>query len=120
MKPFLIMQLRPVDEASDNEFEAFLKYGGLAKEEVHRVRMEQNGIPALNLQDYSGIICGGGPSNVSDPEEEKDPAQQRFESDLEKLYPEILATDFPFSWRLLWHWLIIKIQWWHRVKRSVQ
>ena len=28
-KPILILQLRPEDETSDNEFYAFLKYGGV-------------------------------------------------------------------------------------------
>ena len=41
MKPFLLLQIRPVDAASDNEFEAFLKYGGLSEAQVHRFRMEK-------------------------------------------------------------------------------
>ncbi len=45
MKPFLILQLRPIDMASDDEFDAFLKYGGLLNNQVHRVRMEKEGVP---------------------------------------------------------------------------
>ena len=71
MKPFLILQLRPEDEASDNEFSAFLKYGGLTEKEVHRIRMEKESIPNIDLNEYSGIILGGGPSNVSDKVEIK-------------------------------------------------
>jgi GMP synthase (glutamine-hydrolysing) len=41
MKPFLILQLRPEAEASDDEFRAILEKGGLAEERVHRVRLER-------------------------------------------------------------------------------
>jgi len=96
MKPFLILQHRPIDEAADNEFDAFLRYGGLKPEEVRRIRMEQSGIPDVNLSDYSALICGGGPSNVSDPEKEKSKSQLHFEGQLVRLYDEILDKDFPF------------------------
>lgn len=96
MKPFLILQLRPIDLASDNEFEAFLKYGGLRPVDVHRVRMEKEGIPKISLEAYSGIILGGGPSNVSDHELEKSPYQKRFESDLHHILQEVFLKDYPF------------------------
>lgn len=95
MKPFLILQFRPVDRAADGEFEAFLKYGGLKEDEVHRVRMEQDGTPEINLDDYSAVIIGGGPSNVSDKEEKKSAAQKRFEKQLEPMIHEIVERDFP-------------------------
>jgi len=84
MKQFLILQLRPIDLASDNEFSAFLRYGGLTEHDVHRVRMENEGIPKIDLEDYSGVILGGGPSNVSDDESVKYVYQKRFEADLNK------------------------------------
>lgn len=95
MKPFLILQLRPIDLASDNEFSAFLRYGGLAESDVHRVRMENVGIPEINLDDYSGILLGGGPSNVSDDEGIKHKYQKRFESDLNRLFKKVFKEDFP-------------------------
>lgn len=96
MKPFLILQLRPNDKASDNEFEAFLKFGGLSKNEVRRVRMEKSGIPEINLNDYSGIIVGGGPFNISDGFTKKSEAQKKLEKDLESLLDEIIKMDFPY------------------------
>lgn len=96
MKPFLILQLRPIEEASNNEFEAFLKYGELKLNEVHRVRMEQECIPGLNLKDYSGVILGGGPSNVSDNREDKFEYQIQFETSLNNLMEEVIQLDFPF------------------------
>ncbi|MBT8259297.1 MAG: glutamine amidotransferase [Bacteroidia bacterium] len=96
MRPFLILQIRPFDDASDDEFKALLKYGGLKETEAHRVRMEQNGIPEINLDDYSGIIVGGGPSNVSDSLIDKSEAQKRFEADLNILFDKVFNNDFPF------------------------
>ncbi len=96
MKPFLILQIRPIDEASDDEFKAFLRYGELGKDEVHRVRLEQGGLPDIKLDDYSGIILGGGPSNVSDPINKKNKAQIKFESDLDQLLDKVFYSDFPF------------------------
>jgi GMP synthase (glutamine-hydrolysing) len=95
MKPFLLLQLRPIDLASDNEYFAFLRYGGLAEYEVHRVRMEKESIPDINLDDYSGILLGGGPSNISDDKEVKYGYQKRFERELNKLFDEVFEKDFP-------------------------
>ncbi len=96
MKKFLLLQIRPEDAASDNEYEAFMKFGGLTPEDVHRVRMEQYGIPRINLDEYSGIMQGGGPGNVSDPEEKKQNYQKQYEADLKRLLDEIIEKDFPY------------------------
>jgi len=96
MKKFLLLQLRPEDAASNNEYEAFMKFGGLTLTDIHRIRMEQNGIPKINLDDYSGIMQGGGPGNVSDPIEKKTDYQKKYEADLKKLFNEVLKRDFPY------------------------
>ena len=95
MKPFLIFQLRPLDAACENELQAILKYGGLKGDQYRQIRLEKTGIPELDLKDYSGIIIGGGPSNVSDPIEKKSSAQKNFEADLQKLYRKVFELDFP-------------------------
>ena len=94
MKPFLILQLRPEDAASDNEYEAFLRAGGLTMQQTHRIRMERDGIPPLDLGAFSGVIVGGGPYCVSDTV--KPPEQLRFERQLTELLEEIIETDFPY------------------------
>ncbi len=96
MKPFLILQLRPIDIVANDEFGAILGYSGLASDEVHRVRMEKTGIPSVHLDDYSGVILGGGPANVSDAEDDKSPEQLKFETDLSFLFDKIIEKDFPF------------------------
>lgn len=90
------MQLRPEDEASDDEFAAILRAGSLKESEAHRVRMEQEPIPVVKLSDYSGIIVGGGPSNVSDDVGKKSGPQQRFEKELHELLDQITQADFPY------------------------
>jgi len=96
MKPFLILQLRPEDAASDNEFEAFLKFGGLAEHDAHRVRMEGGYIPPVQLEKYSGVLVGGGPFNVSDGDEKKSEEQKRAEAALRALLGEIVEKDIPY------------------------
>ncbi len=96
-KPVLILQLRPEDDTSDNEFEAILKYGGLSPEDVHRLRIEQTGIPEdLELDDYCAVIVGGSPFDISTPETEKSAIQHKIERDFNQLLEQIVTRDFPF------------------------
>lgn len=96
MKPFLILQLRELDEAADSEFRAFLRYGNLEEREVRRIRMEKESFADIRVQDYAGTIVGGGPSNVSDEEGQKPAYQRRFEAELSSLYQQIVAGDLPY------------------------
>lgn len=93
---FLILQLRSLDEASENEFQAFLKYGKLEQDQVHRVRMEQESFGGIQANNYAGVIVGGGPSNVSDEESIKPDYQRRFEAELFQLYEQIYDLDLPY------------------------
>ena len=96
MRPFLLLQLRPETEAADEEFAAFLMKGGLSEAEVRRIRLDEGRLPALSLDDFAGVIVGGGPGCVSDPPETKDPVEARIEADILSLMPEIAARDMPF------------------------
>lgn len=97
MKPFLILQLRPETAASDDEYAAFLAKGRLQPEQTHRIRLDQQEIPSdLVLDDYSGVIVGGGPGCVSDPEDKKSSVEKQIEAAVLGLMPEITARDFPF------------------------
>ena len=75
-----MLQLRPEDAAADGEYDMFLKAGELSAEHVHRIRMEKDGLPPVDLEDYSGVITGGGPYNVSDNEAKKPEIQKQFEA----------------------------------------
>ena len=89
-KPFLILQLRPEDDTSNSEFEAILKYGGLDEKNVCRMRIEKSGIPELSLDDYSAVIVGGSPFDISTPENEKSAIQVKIESDFKRLLNDIV------------------------------
>ncbi|NKB35400.1 MAG: glutamine amidotransferase [Pseudomonadales bacterium] len=95
-KPFLIIQLRPEDETADNEFASIKHYGGLKDSEVRRVRAEKSGLPVISLNEYSGIIVGGSPFNVSTPQGEKSEIQKKVEDDFHRLFDDVVQDDFPF------------------------
>lgn len=95
MKPILLLQIRPEDAASDGEYEAILKFGGLSTEDVHRVRVEQVGVPEVNFDAYSALIVGGGPWNPGDPEEKKTEVQKQAEAKLIPLMCKVVEKDFP-------------------------
>nr|WP_153748796.1 glutamine amidotransferase [Rhodovulum strictum] len=93
----MVLQLRPETEAADDEFAAILAKGGLSPDQVRRIRLDAEPLPAgLDLGAHSGVIVGGGPGCVSDPEDAKSPVEQRIEAAVMGLMPEITARDFPF------------------------
>ena len=96
MLPVLLLATRAEDEAADDEYAAMMRAGGLDEPELHRVRLEAEPMPALNLDRYAGIILGGGPFDSSDPEDRKSPTQRRVESELRRLLDELVDRDFPF------------------------
>ena len=96
-KPVLILQLRPEDTTSDSEYACILKYGGLQAGDTCRKRIERQGIPDnLNPEDYSAIIVGGSPFDISTPEHRKTDIQKKIEADFNRLLGQIVALDFPF------------------------
>jgi GMP synthase (glutamine-hydrolysing) len=96
MKPFVLLQTRPEDAASDNEYQAFLKFGGLQPDQLHRIRMEKGEKPSLNLANYSGIMLGGGPYCASELDRKKSLAQKDCEAALYRLMDKVVQQDFPF------------------------
>ena len=96
-RPVLILQLRPEDATSDSEYGCILKRGGLRPEDTRRVRIERLGIPDnLTLDDYSAIIVGGSPFDISTPEDKKAPIQKKIEADFKELLEQVVKRDFPF------------------------
>ena len=96
MKPFLLLASRAEDAAAADEYAAYLRYGGLAPEQLRRIRLEAGPLPDLDLADYSGIIVGGSPFTSSDPPEGKSGTQHRVERELAGLLDRIVDQDFPF------------------------
>ncbi len=94
MKPFILLATRSVDLAADSEYDAMLRFSGLDEQHLRRVRLEQGPLGPLDLDDYSGIIVGGGPFNCSDVE--KSDTQVRVEAEIHGLLDQVVARDFPF------------------------
>jgi GMP synthase (glutamine-hydrolysing) len=88
MKPFLFLGTRAEDDAADSEYAAVLRCSGLAESD--------DPLGEIDLDDWSGIVLGGGPFNASDPDDSKSPAQLRAEAELRGLAERVLDADFPF------------------------
>src|SRR5690606_39001312 len=65
-KPFLLLSIRAERAAAENEYESFLRFTGLAEAELPLVNLAAEELPSLDLDDWSGILLGGGPWNASD------------------------------------------------------
>jgi GMP synthase (glutamine-hydrolysing) len=96
VKPFLFLGTRAEDDVADSEYAAVLRCAGLDERDVHRVRLERDELGAVGLEQWSGIVLGGGPFNVSDPPEVKSATQHRVEAELRTLALRVVAEDFPF------------------------
>lgn len=94
--PFLLLSIRGEDEAADDEYQAMMRFGGVDERGMQRIRLTHRPMGPIDLDDWSGIILGGGPYNVSDPEESKSATQKRAESELLSLVERIVDNDFPF------------------------
>src|SRR3712207_6176043 len=96
MRPFLLLASRAEDAAADDEYAALLRWTGLSAAQLRRVRVEAAPLPELRLDDFSGVLVGGGPFNSSDPPESKSAVQRRVEAELALLLDEVVDRDVPF------------------------
>ncbi|MCW5518755.1 glutamine amidotransferase [Aureitalea sp. L0-47] len=96
MKKFLVLQLRPEDEAADSEFESILKVGNIDRERAYRIRVEQESHTNIDLSNYCAIIAGGSPFDVSIPRDSKSDVQLEVESFFHRLFDQVVPADFPF------------------------
>ncbi|QGQ18693.1 glutamine amidotransferase [Cellulomonas sp. JZ18] len=96
MRPFLFLGVRPEDAPADDEYAAMLRSTGLTESTLRRVRLEAAPLPPVDLTAWSGIVLGGGPFCVSDPEHGKSAVQRRVEADLARLLDAVVPADTPF------------------------
>jgi GMP synthase (glutamine-hydrolysing) len=96
VKPFLFLGIRAEDVAADEEYAAMLRCTDLDERGLRRVRLEQGHLDPPDLDEWSGIILGGGPFQASDPEDYKSVAQRCAESHLSSLLDQVVPRDFPF------------------------
>ena len=96
MKPFLFLGTRAEDEAADSEYAAMLRCSGLEERHLTRIRLERDPLGSVDLGDWSGVVLGGGPFNVSDPVKEQSLDQKRTQAELSALARRAVDEDFPF------------------------
>ena len=65
--PFLLLSIRAEDAAAYDEYGAVMRFAGLGTNGLQRLRLTHESLGDIDLADWSGIILGGGPYNVSDP-----------------------------------------------------
>ena len=88
--------MRPEDEAASSEFQAILRAGEITEADTERIRLEKTPIPEIDLKNYSAIIAGGSPFDVSQDEEKKSFAQKQVEEFFENLFDKVFEDDIPF------------------------
>jgi GMP synthase (glutamine-hydrolysing) len=94
--PFLLLSIRAEDAAADDEYAAMMRFAGLDPNGLERIRLTHRSLGEIDLAEWSGIILGGGPYNVSDAADSKSETQRRVESELLPLIARIVNHDFPF------------------------
>jgi GMP synthase (glutamine-hydrolysing) len=94
--PFLLLSIRAEDEAAEDEYQAMMRFAGLDENALHRIRLTHEPLGPIDLADWSGIVLGGGPYDVSDEPEQKSATQRRVESELLPLMANVVDHDFPF------------------------
>lgn len=95
-RPFLLLSIRAEDDAADDEYRSVQRFAGVGDAGLRRIRLTHESLGHVDLSEWSGIILGGGPFNVSDPDASKSAVQVRAEGELAELLGRVIAEDFPF------------------------
>jgi GMP synthase (glutamine-hydrolysing) len=90
------LSIRGEDEAANDEYRAMMRFSGLDRDGMRRIRLTHEPLGEIDLADWSGVILGGGPYNVSDSPDAKSPTQVRVEEELLTLIGRLVADDYPF------------------------
>lgn len=93
---FVLLATRSEPEVADAEYEAFVRFMGIPRERLRRVRLESAPMPELDLGSIAGIVIGGSPFTSSDPPETKSAVQVRVEAEIAELLVDVTAHDVPF------------------------
>lgn len=90
------MQSRPERPVADDEFAAFVRYGGFARGELRRIHIDRGELPDVRLDEWAAIIVGGGPANFASDDAHKSPEQRAFEPWLFDLARRCARADHPY------------------------
>jgi len=95
VKPFVLLSIRAEPLAASDEHAAFARYLGVAQQELHRLELGAAPLD-VDLDDYAGVLLGGGSFTYSDDPGTKSQRQVLAERDLFALLDEVVDRDFPF------------------------
>src|SRR5699024_11868822 len=87
----------PTDaERASNEETTIADSTGLPAEDRLWARLDREPFPDLAAEDISGIILGGSPFTVSEPDETKSAAELRAEKEIFRVLDHVFEQDIPF------------------------
>ncbi|MDN3497005.1 hypothetical protein QL996_13770 [Planococcus sp. APC 4015] len=89
--PLLYVCVRPQQGAAAAEYESFRAATHLGSDQIHKLDLVRDPLPADVFERYGGFLIGGSPFNVTDPESSKTEVQRRLEQDLKRIAAAALA-----------------------------
>ncbi|MDO5721633.1 MAG: glutamine amidotransferase [Actinomycetaceae bacterium] len=93
---FLLLATRDQPQVVESEYQMFLEFSGLTRDELVHWRLDQTPLPELELDEWSGIILCGSPYDSLLPAQLKTDTQKRVEKELANLLDKLVEEDFPF------------------------
>ena len=91
-----MVSTRPETEAAEAEYESFLARGGLDREDLRHVLLEEAPlVDAFSPDEVSGVIIGGSPYDVSSPSGMKTHSQMRVEEGVSEMLAAALKGGVP-------------------------
>lgn len=90
--PLLYVCVRPQRAAADGEYASFREGMGVDAAQLHRHDLVHEDLPDDVFDRYAGFVVGGSPFNLTDPEDQKPPAQLRVERSLERIAAAAAAS----------------------------
>jgi len=91
MRPLVYLCVRPQQGAAAAEYESFRSAMRLDEQSLERWDLVAAPLPTDAVERWRGVVVGGSPFNVTDPESTKTDVQRRLEADLARLAREAAA-----------------------------
>lgn len=95
MKKLLILHARDGELAKD-DYDAILRFGNMVPQNVQSHEINFEDFHDLDVREFAGVIVGGGPYDVSKPEQNKPERQKYIEATLKKHINIIYENDIPY------------------------
>lgn len=93
-RPFVLLQARPEADARAAELAAMRAASGLG-DRLTALQVDAEPLPRDLVDRVAGVLVGGSPYSISDPEQAKSPGQRLAEAQLTAVAEQALARDRP-------------------------